>query len=140
MKPRAHGFSLIELMIVVAVIGILASIAVPGYQQHVMRTRRAVAAGCLMELAQFMERRYTGSLTHAGAVLPMLTCSNESASFYTFAFAAGEPTATTFSIEATPENGQANDAQCATLAISHTGQKSSTGAGADSTAVAACWR
>jgi type IV pilus assembly protein PilE len=139
MKRHTHGFSLIELMIVVAVIGILASIAVPGYQQHVMRTRRAVAAGCLMELAQFMERRYTGSLTYAGAILPTLTCSTESASFYSFAFAAGEPTATTFNIEAIPENGQANDSQCATLGISQTGQKSSTGAGTDSE-VAACWR
>ncbi len=53
------GFTLIEVMIVVAIIGILAAIGYPSYQQHVRSSRRADAQAALSELAQFMERRFT---------------------------------------------------------------------------------
>jgi len=53
------GFTLIEVMIVVAIVGILSAIAYPSYQQHVRSSRRADAQAALLELAQFMERRFT---------------------------------------------------------------------------------
>ncbi|MBU2706510.1 prepilin-type N-terminal cleavage/methylation domain-containing protein [Zooshikella marina] len=56
---KANGFSLIELLIVIAIIGIIAAIAYPSYQDHVTRTRRADAQAALMQMSQAMERAYT---------------------------------------------------------------------------------
>ena len=64
------GFTLIELLIVIAIIGILAVIAVSTYQDQIVKSRRAAAAACLQEGAQFMERYYTTNLTYANATAP----------------------------------------------------------------------
>lgn len=64
---RNSGFTLIELMIVVAIIGILAAIAYPSYQSHVQKTRRSDAQGALMSFAGAMERYYTQNGSYLGA-------------------------------------------------------------------------
>ncbi|MDG4559699.1 MAG: type IV pilin protein [Candidatus Competibacter sp.] len=61
MKPTMPGFTLIELVITVAVIAILAAIAYPSYQDSVRRARRADAQAVLLEAAQWMERFYTAN-------------------------------------------------------------------------------
>jgi len=138
-STRLHtaGFTLIELLIAVAIVGILAAIAYPSYQDSVRRSWRASAAGCLSELAQGMERRFTGASSYVGTSLPASNCPTEGAmpTRYTFSFPAAA-TATAFTLQAVPVSGgpQAGDS-CGTLTINQLGQKTASGG-----SVADCWR
>lgn len=125
---RPHGFTLVELLIAVAVIAILAAIAYPSYQRQVMQSRRAKAQVCLSELVQFMERFYTTNMrydqTAAGVAvtLPLTTCAADLATQYNFAFSA-PPTATTYAVSANAIGAQTRDTGCTVLTLNSTGQK-----------------
>lgn len=134
---RNRGFTLIELMITMAIIAILAAIAYPSYQNYVLRTNRSVAAACLQEMAQQMERRYTTTMVYnSAAAVPVLACTNQVVGRYTFGFAAGQPTDTTYAIEATPQGVQGNDPRCGVLGLNQQGTRTVSG----TATVNECWR
>jgi type IV pilus assembly protein PilE len=135
-KKSNLGFTLIELMIVVGIIGILAAIAYPSYQTYIQTSRRSVASGCLQEMAQQMERRYTTTLAYnSTTTLPVLACTTPINTYYTFAFSTAQPTVKTFAIEAQAMGAQVNDG-CINLTLTQTGVKSVSG----SKTVAQCWK
>lgn len=141
-KTNHAGFTLIELMITVAVIGILAAIAYPSYTQYVQRANRAEARALLMENAQFLERSYTtanrydqdsGGTAVTASSLPKPTSPETGAVRYNISFAA--LAAQSFTLQAVPTGSMAGDA-CATFTLTNTGLQGLSGASAS---VAECW-
>ncbi|MFT4197455.1 MAG: type IV pilin protein [Pseudoxanthomonas sp.] len=134
-RRHGAGFTLIELMIVVAVIAILAAIAYASYSHYLIKTRRNAAAVCLQERAQYLERYYTTNMTYLGVSDPA-ACDTVS-DFYTLSYSV-TPTATAYTIQAVPVSGsaQAKDTTCGTLTINQAGVRTANG----STSLASeCW-
>ena len=130
---KKNGFTLIELMITVAIVAILAAIAYPSYQDSVIKTKRAIAQGDLMELASFMERFFTeNNQYHQTNAATPVAVSLPFSSKDDYDFTLPTKTATAFIVQAAPKSGtsQALDS-CSTLTLSSTGAKTPTTGG--------CW-
>jgi len=136
---REQGFTLIELMITVAVIGILAAIAYPNYMEYLARGNRAEAKAALMDGAQRLERYFAvqGTYLDAGnnlaAVFPTVVGEAGRPS-YNIA-ASGNPTATSFVLRATRAGSMQAD-ECGDFQISHTGAQTLAN---NTRTVAQCW-
>lgn len=151
MNKTQRGVTLIELMITVAIIGILAGVAIPGYQESVRKSRRADVKGVLLGLTNAMERRFTeansfcdsatggtavtgcGTATDDTGAPSIYTIPTETASFYTVTISA--VSSSSYTLSAAPTGAQASD-KCGTLSIDNTGSKSVAGATLDAST---CW-
>lgn len=140
MQDQQRGFSLMELMVAVAIAGILLAVAVPSYQNYLTGNRRAVAGACLVELSQYMERVYTTSMVYnvnngEATVLPASNCQQTLTDTYTFSL---DMTAQTFTLSAAPKGAQSGDTSCGTLSIDQAGVRAAAG---DSSAakIKKCW-
>lgn len=133
---KNKGFTLIELMIAIAIIGILATIAYPAYQGYITRTKRSDAKVALLALQQAQEKYRANCATYADRLSPNTpqtrTCVAGSATagdhdldspltsskgYYTVAINANNTSATSYRITATATGEQANDLDCARFMI-----------------------
>lgn len=130
---QAGGFTLIELMIVVAILAVLATIAFTSYREQVVKSRRAAATTCLQERAQFMERYYTTHLSYTGAPAPPAQCGPDLNPFYTISFSTA-PAGKNYVLAAAPTSLQ-SDSKCGTLSLSAQGVRGKSGTGS----LAECW-
>ena len=124
---RISGLTLIEIMVVVAIIGILASIALSMYQDNLLKSRRRTAQSCLAEQAQYMERYYTtktvNALTYTGATLPTSACVTDLASYYSISLTTLEAQA--FTLTATASGSQTGDTECTSLTLDQSATRGS---------------
>ncbi|MFJ4145422.1 type IV pilin protein [Pseudomonas sp. NPDC089734] len=131
MRTASKGFTLIELMIVVAIIGILAAVAYPSYVEYTKRSQRSAIASLLSEQTQALERFFSRNGTYVG--VQGLSGGN---SYYKIDSA---PTATDFTLTASPLSGSLmNGDKCGNFVIKNTGAISNTGASSGVT-TKDCW-
>ena len=130
-----HGFTLLELMVVVVVVSILAAVALPSYNAYVQRAHRGHAKSALMQLAQWMERAatVTGSYPASGDV-PSGLRQVEGGRYTITVTSAG----TTFSLTAAPQGVQSGDA-CGSFVLDQANRQMLSGQ-SDSATAEACWQ
>ena len=127
MKRYAQGFTLIELMIAVAIIAIISAIGYPSYQDSVRKANRADAMDVMLDTAQRLERCYTsyGSYNNTNCTVPASV--NSKKAHYTVAVTTAPAT---YRLTATAVSAQQlKDTPCVTFVLEHTGKKTSTPAG-----------
>ena len=135
---RQSGFTLIEVMVVVAILAIIAAIAFPSYRSYIVKANRSAAQSFMLEVAARQERYLLDARTYAAdmATLSMTVPTNVSSN-YTIATAGAAGPPPTYTVTATPIGRQAaDDGACGTLTIDQANNKTMSGSGT----LANCWK
>ncbi len=135
----ARGFTLMEVMIVVVIVGILLAVALPGYQNSLQKGRRAEAKAALLDAANRQEQRmldrgtYTANLAELGLPVPFIS---EEGHYTITAADCGDGLDRCYILTATPRSSsaQSKDTRCTTFTLDSTGAKNATGSDSDN-----CW-
>jgi type IV pilus assembly protein PilE len=142
---KVKGFTLIELMVVVTIVAILLGVALPSYQAHVLKTKRNIAEGAMLEIMGAQEqffvnnRQYTTSLANIGWSSNPGYIDGEgeevAAAGASYEISLVSATTRAYTVQAVPKGAQAKDTGCGTLKITSVGVKTVSG----SDGVARCW-
>ncbi|GMU42675.1 MAG: type IV pilin protein [Xanthomonadales bacterium] len=137
MNRRNRGFTLIELVIVVAIVAILGAIAYPSYQNYLMRSRRADGREMLQRVASAQERFYTNRNTYTADLLTAaglnLGTNSSEAGYYTIGIAVAAD-GQSYTLTAAPQGVQTSD-RCANLTINNVGARGYSGSSTNGS----CW-
>ena len=140
MRIQNRGFTLIEVMIVVAIVAVLSAIALPSYQEYIRRGHRAEARAALLQAAQWLERAATATGTYPLTASFPTTLTTMQSGRYTVAVASPPASAASgaaFTLTATPAGGQVGD-KCGNYTLTHSGVRGAASA-ASGALVTECW-
>ncbi|WP_347483899.1 type IV pilin protein [Vandammella animalimorsus] len=132
---KSRGFTLIELMIVVAVVAILSAIAYPSYQEYVRRGHRAEARAGLLHAAQWLEQAATAQGTYP--LTAQFPAGLQTVPNGRYAIALASPDGVSFTLTATPQAGQVGD-RCGAYTLTNTGLRGANGS-TTGNIVTECW-
>jgi type IV pilus assembly protein PilE len=141
-RYAVKGFTLLELMIVVAIIAILSAIAYPSYVNYITKTRRVAAEGCLSQYANYMERFYTTNMSYNSTANPNpfktagntlgFDCASAQQTGNYYKYSLPSATSVAYVVQAAPINAQlTRDTMCGTLTMNQAGVRTPTTTG--------CW-
>lgn len=136
-EPGGRGFTLIELVVTIAILGILVAIAYPAYQEQIRKSRRPEGQGALVELANVQQQYFSDNFTFTPTLTNLgYTSATTLGGHYTLSVPVASASA--FTVRARPTGAQALDTHCAQMDLTNTGGKTSKDS--SGTTTTDCWR